>query len=77
MRIPALSLRMGKPGWHLCLYLRIADSPLMAHDPHRLAIKGQGKPLRQIGAEILKALAMPVESPRYAYNEDDPIQVVD
>lgn len=60
-------------GVPVLVYLCLDESPLMAHDPHRLAIKGQGKPLRQIGAEVLKALDMPVESPRYEYNEDDPI----
>jgi hypothetical protein len=30
------------------IYLRLDDTPLKAHDPHRIAIEAQGRTLRQI-----------------------------
>jgi hypothetical protein len=55
------------------IYLCLDDTPLKAHDPHRIAIKGRTKTLRQIGAEILKALHVPVEPARFEYDEDEPL----
>jgi hypothetical protein len=43
------------------IYLRLDDTPPKAHDPHRIAINGQGKTLKQIGVEIQKSLDMPVQ----------------
>jgi hypothetical protein len=57
----------------LLIYLRLDETPLKAHDPHRIALDARNKPLRQIGYEILKALDLPVQSARYDYDENDPI----
>lgn len=55
------------------IYLRLDDTPLKAHDPHRIAIEAQGKTLKQIGLEIQKSLDMPVEPARFHYDEDVPL----
>jgi hypothetical protein len=55
------------------IYLRLDDTPLKAHDPHRIAIEAQGKTLKQIGSEIQKALNVSVEAARFEYDEDAPL----
>lgn len=55
------------------VYLRLDETPLKAHDPHRIAIDAQGKTLKQIGLEIQRSLNMPVESARFDYDEDAPL----
>jgi hypothetical protein len=49
--------------------IRFDDTPLKAHDPHRIAIDAQGKPLREVGLEIQKALGVSVEPGRFEYDE--------
>jgi hypothetical protein len=58
------------PVW---VYLRLDETPLRAHDPHRIAIDAQGKTLKQIGLEIQKSLNIPVEHTRFDYDEDAPL----
>jgi TIR domain len=55
------------------IYLRLDNTPLKAPDPHRIALEARGKPLKQVGSEILRALDVPVQRARYDYNEDDPL----
>jgi TIR domain len=55
------------------IYLRLDDTPLKAHDPHRIAIEAQGKTLKQIGLAIQKSLDMPVEPARFGYDEEAPL----
>lgn len=55
------------------IYLRLDDTPLKAHDPHRIAIQAKGKTLKQIGLETQKSLNMPTEPARYDYDEDAPL----
>jgi hypothetical protein len=55
------------------IYLRLDDTPLKAHDPHRIAIEARGRTLKQIGLEIQKSLDMPAEHARYDYDEDAPL----
>jgi hypothetical protein len=55
------------------IYLRLDDTPLKAHDPHRIAIEAQGKTLKQIGLEIQRTLGMALEPARVDYDEDAPL----
>lgn len=55
------------------IYLRLDDTPLRAHDPHRIAIDGRGKALKQIGSEIQTALGNAPKPARVDYDEDAPI----
>jgi hypothetical protein len=57
----------------ILIYLRLDDTPLRAHDPHRIAIDAQGKTLKEIGSQIQKSLGMPVEPARFDYDEDAPL----
>jgi TIR domain len=58
---------------NVLIYLRLDDTPLHAHDPHRIAIEAQGKTLKQIGLEIQNSLDMPAEPARSDYDEDAPL----
>ena len=55
------------------IYLRLDDTPLKAHDPHRIAIETHGKTLKQIGSEIERALSIAREPARVDYDEDAPL----
>jgi hypothetical protein len=54
----------------LLIYLVLDDTPLKAHDPHRIAIEAKGKTLKQIGLAIQGSLGIPVEAARIYYDED-------
>jgi hypothetical protein len=61
-----------KIGARLLIYLCLDESQLPAHDSTRLAIRAAGKPLKQVGAEVLHAVAgVPIEQWQYAYDEDE------
>jgi hypothetical protein len=55
------------------IYLCLDNVPLSAHDPHRIAIKAQGKTLKQIGFEILKSLGIRQQRDRVEYDENAPL----
>jgi hypothetical protein len=56
------------------IYIRLDETPLPAHDPNRLAIDAQGKPLKRVGQEILHALTHSgLEPTRFEYDEDEPL----
>lgn len=63
--------RLGGP---VLIYLCLDDTPLPAHDSTRLAIKAKGKTLKQIGEEIMNAVAgVPIPQWNYDYDEDKPL----
>ena len=63
-----------KLGESVLIYLRLDDVALPAHDPTRLAIVAQGKTLKQIGDEILHAVAgVSIPQWQYAYEENEPL----
>lgn len=55
------------------IYLRLDGTPLKAHDPHRIAIDGRGRKLREIGLEIQNALNPVARTLRIAYDEELPL----
>jgi hypothetical protein len=57
----------------LLIYLRLDETSLKKHDPHRIAIEAQGKTLKQIGLEIQKSLGKVLKRPRYKYDENAPL----
>ncbi|MEV4513588.1 TIR domain-containing protein [Dactylosporangium sp. NPDC049525] len=61
-------------GSAVLIYLRLDDTPLPAYDPHRLAVEAEGRTLKEIGAQLLHAVAgTALSSPRYEYDEDKPL----
>jgi hypothetical protein len=65
-----VELQIGAP---VLIYLRLDETPLKKHDPHRIAIPASGSTLKEVGQAILKALNLPFERARYEYNEDEPL----
>jgi hypothetical protein len=55
------------------IYLRLDDTPLKAHDPHRIAIEAKDKTLKEVGRAIQKSLGVPVQRARFEYDEDAPL----
>ena len=63
--------RLGTP---VLIYLRLDDAALPAHDSTRLAILTKGKTLKQVGEEILHAVAgVPIPQWHYPYDETKPL----
>jgi len=61
--------RLGVP---VLIYLCLDDAALPAHDSTRLAILAKDKTLKEVGAEVLHAVAgVPLEHWQYAYNENE------
>jgi hypothetical protein len=61
--------RLGEP---VLIYLCLDDTALPAHDPTRLSIRASGKKLKDVGAEILHAVAgVPIPQWQYAYDENE------
>jgi hypothetical protein len=59
-------------GFPVLIYVCIDDVALPAHDPTRLAVLAKGKTLKQVGSEVLHAVAgVPLQQSQYAYNEND------
>ena len=63
--------RLGVP---VLIYLCLDDAPLPAHDSTRLAILSKGKSLKQVGEEILHAVAG-VSLPQWQYPYDENAQL--
>ncbi len=63
--------KLGKP---VLIYLCLDEATLPAHDSTRLAIHSKGKSLKQVGEEILHAVAgNPIPQWQYTYDENEPI----
>jgi nucleotide-binding universal stress UspA family protein len=63
--------QLGSP---VLVYLCLDDTALPGHDSTRLAIRAKGKTLKQVGAEILNAVARaPIPQWEYEYDENQPI----
>lgn len=63
--------RLGAP---VLIYLCLDDAPLPSHDTTRLAIMTKNKTLKQVGEEVLHAVAgVPIPQWRYSYDEDGPL----
>ena len=63
--------RLGLP---VLIYLCLDDVELPFHDSTRLAIQSSGKSLKQVGQELLHAVAdVPIPQWDYSYNENEPI----
>lgn len=59
-------------GAAVLIYLCLDDAALPAHDSTRLAIRANGKKLKDVGAEILHAVAgVPIPQWQYAYDENE------
>lgn len=64
----------AKLGTPVLIYLCLDDAALPAHDSTRLAIHSKGKTLKQVGEEILHAVAdVPIPQWQYDYDENEPI----
>ncbi len=56
------------------IYLRLDDTSLPAHDSSRVAISAVEVPLKQVGEQILHAVAgMRPSTPTYSYDENKPL----
>ena len=63
--------RLGSP---VLIYLCLDDVTLPVHDSTRLAIRATGRTLKQVGHEILNAVAgVPIPQWQYPYDEDRPL----
>ncbi len=63
--------KLGSP---VLVYLCLDDVDLPAHDSTRLAIQSKGKTLKQVGQEILHAVAdVPIPQWEYSYDENKTI----
>jgi hypothetical protein len=66
-----IEARLGAP---VLIYLCLDDTALPAHDSTRLAILAKDKTLKQVGEEILHAVAgVPIPHWQYAYDETKPL----
>ena len=64
----------AKLGAPVLIYLCLDDAALPVHDSTRLAILVKGKTLKQVGEEILHAVAgVPIPQWQYAYDENEPL----
>jgi len=64
----------AKLGAPVLIYLCLDDVLLPAHDSTRLAIRAEGKSLKQVGEEILNAVArVPIPQWQYPYDENESI----
>jgi TIR domain len=76
---PRLERELGEQveaivGAPILIYLCIDDAALPAHDSARLAILAKGKTLKQVGEEVLHAVAgVPLQQSQYAYDENEPL----
>jgi TIR domain len=56
------------------IYVCLDETPLLAHDRTRVAIHAEGKPLKDVGDEILHALTgSRLRRPQVPYDEDAPL----
>lgn len=63
--------RLGRP---ILIYLCLDDTPLPEHDPTRVAIRAKGKTLKEVGDEILYAVAgVPMPQRQYPVDENEPL----
>ena len=63
----------SKLGTPVLIYLCLDDA-VLPHDSTRLAVHSKGKTLKQLGEEILHAVAdVPIPQWQYAYDENEPI----
>jgi hypothetical protein len=57
----------------LLIYLCLSNTPLKKYDQHGIAIKANGKPLKQVGSEIQKSFGIALEHIRIEYVENRPL----
>ena len=57
----------------ILIYLCLDQTPLKKHDPHRIAVRAEGRTLKMIGEDLLKALGVPLERPKRDYDENKPL----
>lgn len=63
-----------KTGTPLLIYLCLDETELPKHDSNRLAIRAKGKPLKEVGAEVLHAVAgVPLAPRNHECREDEPL----
>jgi hypothetical protein len=56
------------------MYVALDNSSLPAHDPDRIAIRAEGRPLKEVGGQIVHALTgVGIEPPTFTYNENEPV----
>lgn len=56
------------------IYLNLDGTELPEHDAHRLAVMAKGRPLKEVGAELLKAISEgTIEPPQCPYDENEPL----
>lgn len=66
-----VEVRLGAP---VLIYLCLDSTPLPAYDLTRLAIMTKDKTLKQVGEEIMNAVAgVPIPQWTYHYDEDEPL----
>jgi hypothetical protein len=57
---------------HFLIYLVLDDTALPKHDPNRIAVLAKGKPLRDVGADLLRGImGQKTEPKRYEYDENE------
>jgi TIR domain/Putative peptidoglycan binding domain len=61
-------------GSSMLIYLRLDDAPLPSYDSTRIAITAEGHSLKEVGEQLLHAIAGgPLVPPHYHYDEDQPL----
>jgi hypothetical protein len=75
---PAFEIKIAeeaeKDGREILLYLVLDETPLPSHDPHRLAIMGKGRTLKEVGQDLLHGiLGWRREAKRIEYDENEVI----
>jgi nucleotide-binding universal stress UspA family protein len=67
----SVEAKLGSP---VLIYLCLDDVSLPAHDSTRLAIRAKGKALKDVGHEILNAVAgVSIPQWQYTYDENEPL----
>jgi hypothetical protein len=75
---PAFEIKIAeeleKDGKEVLIYLALDDTPLPSHDPHRLAVMGKGRTLKEVGNDLLHGiLGWRREVQRIEYDENEVI----
>ena len=60
-------------GYPVLIYLVLDDVELPKHDPNRLAVIAKGRPLREVGQDLLRAIRREGGRLEYGYDEDEPL----
>jgi hypothetical protein len=57
----------------MLIYLLLDEINVPSDDPTRVSVFARNKTLRDVGEELMKGIAGGTSSPRYKYDENEPL----